>query len=159
MAPEKHLVRMKWREKMTFDASTTTGHHLTVDSSLAHGGDERGARPIELLLAGLAGCSAMDVISVLQKKREPVLGLEVDVEGTRAADHPMIYTDISMVYRVKGKVNPAAVARAVELSTTKYCGAYAMLSKSAHISTRFEIEGGETPEESVEKEFGLEPVP
>lgn len=158
MEAEKHTVRMTWRERMTFDAITTTGHHLTVDSLPEHGGNERGPRPLELLLAGLAGCSAMDVISVLHKKREPVLGLEVEVEGTRAVEHPMIYTDISMVYRVKGKVSPASVARAIELSIGKYCGAYAMLSRSARMTSRFEIDDGEGPEEGVEREFGLQPV-
>jgi putative redox protein len=127
-----------WRERMTFDVVTTTGHELTLDAA-PPSGDDRGPKPIELLLSALAGCTAMDVLSILQKKREPVQGLQVYVEGTRAAEHPMIYTDITVVYRVCGDVKPDSVARAIELSETKYCGAAAMLGKSAHITTRYEI--------------------
>jgi putative redox protein len=140
MPNEKQFTKMVWRERMTFDATTTAGHQLTVDASKENGGDARGPKPIELLLTGLAGCTAMDIISILQKKREPVTGLEVYVEGVRASEHPMIYTDIAVVYRVRGNVRPESVARAIELSETKYCGAHAMLSKSAKITFRFEIE-------------------
>jgi putative redox protein len=130
---------MEWRERMTFDATTTTGHRVVVDALPDHGGNDRGPKPIELLLTGLAGCTAMDVLSILQKKREPIEGLRVEVVGARADEHPMIYTDIEVLYRVRGNVNPAALERAIELSTTRYCGAHAMLSKSARITTRYEI--------------------
>ena len=136
---EKQHTTMVWRERMTFDATTTAGHQLVIDAA-PPSGDGRGPKPIELLLTALAGCTAMDVLSILQKKREPVEGLEVFVEGTRAADHPMIYTDIAIVYRVRGNVKPDSVERAIELSTTKYCGVHAMLHHSAKITTRYEIE-------------------
>ena len=135
---EKQFTKMVWRDNMTFDATTTTGHHLVVDAP-APSGNDRGPKPIELLLTALAGCTAMDVISILKKKQEPVLGLEVYVEGKRANDHPMIYTDIEVVYRVTGDVKPESIARAIALSETKYCGAAAMLGKSAQITTRYEI--------------------
>jgi putative redox protein len=147
MSKEKQHTQLVWRERMTFDATTTMGHHLMVDATPEHGGNDRGPKPIELLLTGLAGCTAMDVLSILQKKREPIEGLAVDVFGTRAAEHPMIYTDIEILYRVRGNVNPTAVERAIELSTSKYCGAHAMLAKSAHITTRYEIE---KPEPALE---------
>lgn len=140
---EKQRTLMRWRERMTFDGTTTGGHVVTVDAAAGHGGDGRGPKPIELLLTALAGCSAMDVISILQKKREPVEGLEVLVEGTRAKEHPMIYTDIEVVYRVYGPVNPASIERAIELSRTKYCGVQAMLGQVARITDRYEVLAGE----------------
>jgi len=135
---EKQFTKMVWRDGMTFDATTTTGHHIVVDTP-APSGNDQGPKPIELLLTALAGCTAMDVISILRKKQEPILGLEVVVEGKRAAEHPMIYTAIEVVYRVTGNVKPESIARAIKLSETKYCGAAAMLGKSAKITTRYEI--------------------
>lgn len=137
--PSRESTRMVWRSGMTFDGTTTTGHHIVIDA-LPPGGNDNGPKPIELLLTALAGCTAMDVLSILQKKREPVEGLEVFVEGVRANDHPRVYTDIEIVYRVRGKVTPAAVARAIELSESKYCGVSAMLGKCAAIGTRYEID-------------------
>ena len=136
---EKQFTRMVWREGMTFDATTTTGHHLVIDA-VPPAGNDNGPKPIELLLTALAGCTAMDVLAILQKKHEPIQGLEVYVEGARCQEHPMIYTDIQVVYRVRGNVNPAAVERAIELSETKYCGVNAMLRERAHITSRYEIE-------------------
>ncbi len=130
--------RMVWRQDMTFDATTTTGHQIVIDVPPPNGSDN-GPKPVELLLTALAGCTAMDVLSILQKKREPLKGLEVVTTGTRRAEHPRIYTDIEILYRVYGNVNPEAVAHAIELSETKYCSVSATLSQSAKITTRFEI--------------------
>ncbi len=140
MSKEKRSAKVVWRERMTFDATTPGGHHIVTDASQAGGGDDRGPSPVELLLIALGSCTAMDVVSVLKKKREPLKGLEVSVEGTRAHEHPMIYTDIEVVYHVRGNVNPKALAHAIELSEAKYCSVGAMLGKSARITTRFEIE-------------------
>jgi putative redox protein len=140
MSNDKRAAKVVWRERMTFDATTATGHHLVTDAAQTGGGDDRGASPVELLLVALAGCTAMDVVSILQKKREPLKGLEVWVEGTRAPEHPKIYTDIELVYRARGNVHSNALAHAIELSETKYCSVGAMLGKSARITTRFEIE-------------------
>jgi putative redox protein len=101
---------------------------------------ETGPRPMELLLLGLAGCTAMDVVSILKKKRQPVTGLDVEVTAERAEEHPKVYTDIHLQFVVSGKgVEAAAVERSIELSQTKYCGATAMLGQSASISTSFRI--------------------
>lgn len=135
----KDSTNMVWREGMTFDARTTTGHHLVIDT-IPPNGNDNGPKPVELLLTALAGCTAMDVLSILQKKREPVEGLEVLVEGERAPEHPRVYTEIQVVYRVRGNVRPQAVARAIELSETRYCSVNAMLRHTAHITTRYEIE-------------------
>lgn len=139
---DKKSAKVVWRERMTFDATAHAGHRLVVDVSKAAGGDDRGPNPMELLLIAVAGCTAMDVVSVLQKKREPLEGLEVSVEGTRAQEHPKVYTNIEVVYRARGKVKPQALAHAIELSETKYCSVGAMLGKTAHITTRYEIEAG-----------------
>lgn len=135
---EKQTSTLVWQDRMTFEATTTYGHKIVIDAQPPEG-DNHGPKPIELLLTALGGCSALDVISILQKKREPVQGLEVFVEGERASEHPMVYTNIEVVYRVRGNVNPVALERAIELSLTKYCGVHAMLSKSAKLTHRFEI--------------------
>jgi putative redox protein len=136
---EKQFTEVTWRERMTFDAVTTTGHHLVLDAQ-PPGGDDRGPKPIELLLTALAGCTAMDVLSILQKMREPIKGLDVSVEGTRAREHPMVYTDIEIFYHIRGKVNAQSVVRAIELSQTQYCGVGAMLEPTARFRSHFEIE-------------------
>jgi len=140
MAKNKRSASVVWRERMTFDARSQSGHLLTLDTTPAGGGDDRGASPMELVLVALAGCTAMDVVSILQKKREPLVGLEVTVEAARADRLPHIYTDIELVYHVRGNVRPQAVAQAIELSETKYCSVGAMLGQSARITTRFEIQ-------------------
>ncbi len=101
---------------------------------------EGGPRPMELLLIGLAGCMSMDVISVLQKKRQPITGLETKVTAERAEEHPKVYTAIHLEFLVKGKgVKPEAVERAIELSETKYCPAIAMLRQTVKIATSYRI--------------------
>jgi putative redox protein len=140
---ETHVV---WRERMTFDATTNSGHTLVLDSA-PPAGDDRGARPMELLLTALAGCAAMDVLAILEKKRQPVRGFEVTVHAARASEHPRIYTDIQLLYRVRGDVNAGALEHAIKLSETKYCGVGAMLGKCATIRSRFEIEPESSPQE------------
>lgn len=136
---EKQHTLARWRERMTFDATTTTGHQIVMDASKEGGGDDRGPKPIELLLTGLAGCTGMDVLAILRNKKEPIEGLEVYVEGERAATHPMVYTDIDVVYRVYGDVKQEAVERAIQLSVDKYCGVGATLQEVAKMTHRFEI--------------------
>ena len=128
-----------WVEGLQFDAATGSGHRLTLDAA---GKDHKGLgpSPMELLLVGLAGCTGMDVIDILRKKRLAVSGLEVRVEGTRAETHPKVYTEIDVVYVVRGKDIPArAVEQAIHLSESKYCSAGVMLGKTAKINTRYEI--------------------
>jgi putative redox protein len=101
---------------------------------------------MELLLVGLGGCTGMDVISILRKKREPVTGYEVHVSGIRAEDHPMVFVEITVEHIVTGhEIQPEAVARAIQLSKERYCGAGAMLGKVAHLTHTFRIvEAAET---------------
>lgn len=138
MATEAKVV---WQGKMRFEGSATSGHRLALDSAEEHGGENAGFRPMELLLVGLAGCTAMDVISILTKKRLNVTGFEVRVEGDRAETHPKVYTDIRVEYVVRGRDIPAdAVERAIQLSEEKYCSASAMLRQAARITSSYRIE-------------------
>jgi putative redox protein len=138
------VTHVVWRERMTFDTTTNSGHALVLDAA-PPAGDDRGVRPMELLLTALAGCAAMDVLAILEKKREPVRGFEVTVRAARAHEHPRVYTDIELLYRVRGKVSPNALGHAIRLSETKYCGVGAMLGKCATIRSRYEIE----PEDGI----------
>jgi putative redox protein len=129
-----------WKGKMSFTGSASSGFSLPLDTSAESGGEGQGFRPMELLLVGLAGCTSMDVISILQKKQQQVTGFEVKTSAERATDHPHIFTHIVVEYIVTGSaISPAAVERAVELSVTKYCSAYAMLSKAAAIEHKITI--------------------
>lgn len=132
---------------MRFNVETSSGHHIVLDAAEDHGGQNAGPRPMEMLLVGLAGCTAMDVIAILRKKRQQVTSYEVHVQGTRAEDHPMVYTDITVEHVVTGHtIQPEAVARAIELSRDRYCGAGAMLGKTAHLVHTFRvIEASDTP--------------
>ena len=125
---------------MRFDVETGSGHHITLDASLQDGGRNTGPRPIEMLLVGLAGCTGMDVISILRKKRQQVTGYEIKVHGIRAEQHPMVFTDITVEHIVTGyHVQPEAVARAIELSETRYCGVGASIKGVSHITNTFRI--------------------
>lgn len=125
---------------MTFDATVSKGFSLQMDSSPAVGGNDNGFRPMELLLIGLGGCTAMDVLSILRKKRQDVTGFEVKLDARQADDHPHVFTDITVHYIVRGHdVKEKAVERAIELSETKYCPAQAMLSKTANVEHTYEI--------------------
>jgi putative redox protein len=126
---------------MRFEGTASSGHTLMLDSAVEHGGEDAGFRPLELLLVGMAGCTAMDVISILSKKRLNVVSFEVNVRGERADEHPRIYTDIAVEYVVRGTDIPAeAVERAIALSEEKYCSAAAMLRKAAKITSSYRIE-------------------
>src|SRR5579859_1961225 len=132
---------------MRFDAQATSGYHVTLDSNEVSGGQDSGFSPMEMLLVGLAGCTGMDVISILRKKRQDVTGYEVQVQGTRAEDQPMVFVEITVEHIVTGhRIQPEAVARAISLSEERYCGAGAMLGKVAHLThTCRIIESAEAP--------------
>ena len=131
---------------MRFDAEAGSGHHVTLDAAEHGGGQDSGFRPMELLLVGLAGCTGMDVISILRKKRQEVTGYEVQVRGVRAEEYPMVFVEITVEHVVTGHhIQPEAVARAIELSEERYCGAGAMLGKVAHLTHTYRIvEAAET---------------
>lgn len=124
------------REGMAFSAASGSGHEIILDTGTAGGGQNSGPSPMELLLMGTAGCTAMDVISILRKMRQDVTAYQVQIHGTRAPTEPKVFTNITIEHIVTGHhVDEAAVKRAIHLSVTKYCGAYAMMSKTAQITT------------------------
>lgn len=129
-----------WKEGMSFTGSADSGFLVPLDARPEAGGEGQGLQPMELFAIGLAGCTAMDVVSILKKKRQDVSALDVSVHVDRAQEHPRVFTRIEIVYRITGSaVDPAAVERAIQLSAEKYCPAQAMLSKSAPITSRYEI--------------------
>lgn len=127
-------------EGMAFRATTGSGHTLILDAASRVGGADRGPRPMELFLIGLGGCTGMDVISILRKMRQDVRGYQIQVRG-READHPPhVFTWIGVEHVVRGRdVNPDAVRRAVELSTTRYCPGIATLGKTATIEISYRV--------------------
>ena len=143
---KKMTAQVKLETGMRFDAASGSGHHVTLDAAEHGGGQNAGFRPMEMLLVGLGGCTGMDVISILRKKRQQVTGYEVHVTGIRAEDHPMVFVEITVEHIVTGHhIQPEAVERAIQLSEERYCGAGAMLGKVAHLTHTFRlIEAAET---------------
>jgi putative redox protein len=127
----------KWADNERFLGVASSGHALVMDA----GKDKVGSSPMELVLIGLCGCTASDVASILTKKREPFVSLEVRAEAERAPEPPSVYTSIKLVYRVGGKVSRKAVEDAVRLSKEKYCSVSQMLGKTARISSEIEMVG------------------
>ncbi len=125
---------------LQFIGETGTGHALVMDGDLEVGGRDTGPRPTELLLVAIGGCSGMDVISILKKKKQDVMGLEINVKGEKAETHPKRFTKITLEYIIKGKdISEEAVKRAVELSMEKYCSVKATLEGSAKIEFSYKI--------------------
>jgi len=129
-----------WKENMSFEGTADSGFKVPLGTVAELGGADDGFRPLELLIIGLAGCTAMDVISILQKKQQDVTGFEVRVLADRVEAHPRVFNHALVEYIVTGHaVDPTAVERAVELSTTRYCSASAMLSKAFPIEHKITI--------------------
>ncbi len=131
------------QDGMYFTAIPDSGVVVPMESSPPEGQPRRGASPMELLMISLAGCTAMDVVSILRKKRQNLTGFEIRIHAERATDHPKVFTAFELEYVVRGvDIDPAAVDRAIQLSSETYCSVHAMLEKAAHISTRYTIEAG-----------------
>lgn len=132
--------RIKWVEDAAFIGETGSGHGVVIDGSPDIGGRNRGARPMELLLMGVASCSAMDVVYILRRARQPVLDCVVEADADRAEQPPRVFTRIHLHFVVSGDgLNPAQVERAVKLSAEKYCSASMMLQQVVPVSHDFEI--------------------
>lgn len=130
--------RIKWVEDVSFIAETESGHAIVVDGAPGAGGRNLGPRPMELVLAGAAACTAFDVVWILKKARQAVSDCTVEADAERATEEPKVFTRIHLIYRVRGKgLQRTQVERAVKLSKEKYCSATAMLAKTAEVS--FEI--------------------
>lgn len=133
--------KVKWAGDMQFVGQSGTGHAIVIDANPDFGGDDSGMRPMELLLVGVGGCSGMDIVSILKKKKQDIRGLEIIINGQQAKEYPKRFTEISIEFIVKGKsISEEAVKRAVELSMDKYCSVKATLEHSAKITYSYKIE-------------------
>ena len=126
--------QVQWTDAERFIGAASSGHAIVVDA----GATKSGNGPMELVLIGLCGCTAVDVVSILRKKREPFTSLHVRAEAERASEPPTVYTSVRLVYRVGGKVSHKAMEDAVHLSETKYCSVAGMVSKTAKITYQIE---------------------
>ena len=130
-----NTAKVTWVDGALFVAEAGSGHTFTMDGSPDVGGRNLGSRPMEVMLMAMGGCTAIDVVSMLKKQRQDILGVEVSLNGERATEHPMVYSEVKLVYTVRGrKLNRALVERAVSLSDEKYCSATAMFKKTAEVS-------------------------
>jgi putative redox protein len=133
--------KVTWSDRLTFEGTADSGYSILLGASPAVGGDDDGIRPMELIALGLAGCTGMDVISILLKKRQDVTAFEVRVHAERAEEHPKVFTSVNIEYLITGRdIDPAAVERAIELSETKYCPAQAMFGKLMPIKLSYQIQ-------------------
>lgn len=134
----KKSAKLAWTgDGLAFDGTLDTGYPVKMNSTA----DDKGASPMALFLSSVAGCTAMDVLSIVQKKRQQVDGMEIEIEGLRADDHPMVYTEVDIRYILYGRdIDPSAVERAIELSQTKYCSASITFDRAGvEVRTHYEI--------------------
>lgn len=125
---------------VTFNGLSGSNHWIPMDGPKEFGGSEAGIRPKELVLLALAGCTGSDVASILSKMREPINRFEVHIEADMAEEHPKVYTDINVIFKVWGDgIKEANLDKAIKLSSEKYCSVSAMLRSSVNISERYEI--------------------
>jgi putative redox protein len=122
--------KVTWLQDQQYDAESASGHHVTMDATATH---EAGASPMELVLMALCGCTSVDVVSILNKKREPLTSLTVSAVAEQAPEAPRVFTHIHLTYQIGGKVSSKAAEDAVALSKNKYCSVSKMLEKAATI--------------------------
>ena len=136
--------RVKWIEQVAFAVESGSGHALVVDGAPEAGGRNVGMRPMELVLAGAAACTAFDVVWILKRARQPVADCVVEAEAERAPQEPKVFTRIHLAYVVAGRgLDPKQVERAVKLSKEKYCSATIMLASSAAITYEVKLIEGD----------------
>jgi putative redox protein len=140
--------KVVWKNKLAFTGSDEEGFSVPLDGEEIVGGEGNGFEPMELIAIGLAGCTAMDTISILRKKQQQVTAFEVRVHAIRRTEFPKVFTHITLEYIVTGyQIDPAAIERAIELSATKYCPAQAMLGKVVEIEHKYSIiDAQQTPD-------------
>lgn len=131
---------VNWNGGLVFTGAADSGFPIRMDTTVEGGGSDSGVRPMELIALALAGCTAMDVISILQKKRQNISNFEINVDAPRSSDHPKVFTRAVLIYKFTGTdIEEAAVLRAIELSATKYCPVHAMLEQAFPIEILYEI--------------------
>jgi putative redox protein len=130
----KHKVDTSWKGNMLFDANVS-GHHVMMDATPAVGGEDKGSRPKELMLAALAGCSGMDVVSILKKMRVEFSGLDIRIEADVTEEHPKHYEKMHVIYEFTGKdLQLDQLKKAVELSQDRYCGVSFVYKKAMEVT-------------------------
>lgn len=135
---------VRWKGNLSFTGTADSGFEVPLGTLPAVGGDDDGFRPLELMALSLAGCTAMDVISILQKKRQQVTDYRVDIQADRAGEHPKVFTEALLEYHLAGDgLDEQAVIRSIELSATKYCPAQAMLGEIIPLTLKYYIYQGE----------------
>jgi len=134
------MIEIKWQGKKCFEATSESGHKVLMDASKEVGGEDRGSRPMELLLMGLGGCSGIDVMMMLEKGKQQVTDCQMQITSERAEGVPAVYTKIHLHFKVTGTdLSEKRVAKAVALSAEKYCSVSKMLEKTAEMSHDYEI--------------------
>ena len=133
-------VRIKWLEQRAFEARTGSGHTINMDGPPDHGGQNLAARPMEMVLVGLGGCSAYDVVEILEKSRQTVTSCEIKIDAQRVDEIPAVFSVIHMHFVVGGTdLNEKHVKRAVELSVDKYCSVAKMLRPEVEVTYDYEL--------------------
>ncbi len=134
-------VSFEWKGGMKFEAIPPSGHRVVMDSSPAHGGEDAGPRPMELVLVALGGCTGMDVVAILKKMKQEVDQISIEVSAERAEEHPRVYTRVHLEYRFRGKdLSREKIEKAVRLSQERYCSVSEMLRKTAELTYSVIIE-------------------
>jgi putative redox protein len=132
--------RIKWIEGVSFAGQSESGHTVVMDGPPDAGGKNLGVRPMEMLLLGMGGCTAFDVVHILRKSRQPISDCVAEIDAVRADTEPKVFTKIHVHFIVSGKgLDPKRVDQAVKLSAEKYCSASIMLGKVAEVTHDFEI--------------------
>lgn len=132
-------VKVDWKNNLKFNAKGESGHDMPLDASESSGGDDSAARPMEMLLAGLGGCTSIDVVLILNKMKADIRDFSVDIEAEREEEHPKRFKKIHLNYYIKGKnLDEKKVKKAINLSENKYCSASASLN--AEISSSYDID-------------------
>ena len=130
-----NTAKVSWVDGALFVAEGGSGHTITMDGADDIGGRNLASRPMEVMLMGMGGCTAIDVVSMLRKQRQDIEAVEVALVAERADDHPKVFTEVKLVYTVRGrKLSRPLIERAVSLSDEKYCSATAMFKKTAQVT-------------------------
>ena len=136
------MTRVAFRGSMAFEGMTDSGHQVWMDAASEVGGENRGVRPMELVLVALGGCTGMDVVSILNKMRVAYTAFDMEISASRAPEHPKVYQEIRLVYRIEGDAAASdKVVRAIQLSQERYCSVSAMLAHSAAINVEIRLNG------------------
>lgn len=132
--------RIQWAGEVSFAGESDSGHKVVMDGPSEHGGQNRGSRPMELVLIGMGGCTAFDVVHILKKSRQEITDCVAEIDAERAETEPKVFTRIHVHFKISGKkLDPKRVENAITLSAEKYCSASIMLGKTAKITHDFEI--------------------